>query len=37
MDKNLVELDADHPGFNDSEYRRRRDQIAHMALNHVAG
>lgn len=28
----LVELDADHPGFNDGEYRRRRDEIALSAM-----
>lgn len=27
----LVELDADHPGFLDAEYRRRRNEIAHAA------
>jgi phenylalanine-4-hydroxylase len=31
MAGHLVELDADHPGFNDPEYRRRRDEIAVMA------
>ena len=34
---NLVELDADHPGFNDRAYRRRRDEIAQLALRHDAG
>ena len=31
MDSYVVSLEADHPGFNDPEYRRRRDQIARLA------
>ncbi len=31
MTDNIVQLDADHPGFHDPEYRRRRDEIARMA------
>ena len=27
----IVELEADHPGFNDPEYRKRRDEIATLA------
>lgn len=30
----LVELDRDHPGFRDKGYRRRRDQIAAIALQY---
>jgi len=31
MTGHIVELDADHPGFSDPDYRRRRDEIAVMA------
>jgi len=30
----LVELDADHPGLNDPDYRRRRNQIARTAVDY---
>jgi phenylalanine-4-hydroxylase len=33
----LVALDADHPGFHDPEYRRRRNEIARAALEHREG
>jgi phenylalanine-4-hydroxylase len=33
----LVQLDADHPGFHDRDYRRRRDEIARAALEHREG
>jgi phenylalanine-4-hydroxylase len=33
----LVELDADHPGFHDGAYRRRRDEIARAALCYEDG
>jgi len=37
MRTSIVELDADHPGFNDQEYRRRRDEIALLAMRHRPG
>ena len=33
----LVALDADHPGFHDPVYRRRRDDIARAAIEHRDG
>src|ERR1700742_4777990 len=33
----LVELDADHPGFHDPHYRRRRNEIARAALEYRDG
>ena len=30
----IVQLDPDHPGFRDLEYRRRRNQIAQIALKY---
>lgn len=33
----LVALDADHPGFHDPEYRRRRNEIARLAIEHRPG
>lgn len=37
MRTELVELSADHPGFNDQEYRARRAEIAQLAMKHVPG
>jgi phenylalanine-4-hydroxylase len=33
----LVELDPDHPGFQDVVYRRRRNEIARIALDYCTG
>jgi phenylalanine-4-hydroxylase len=33
----LVELSADHPGFSDADYRRRRNEIAQLAIDYVDG
>jgi phenylalanine-4-hydroxylase len=35
--RDLVELDRDHPGFRDAEYRRRRNEIARIALEYEEG
>ena len=37
MDPHLIQLDRDHPGFRDPDYRRRRDAIARQAQAHQAG
>lgn len=37
MQRHLVELDAEHPGFRDSDYRERRDTIARLAMDHHEG
>jgi len=37
VDTLLVQLDRDHPGFRDIQYRERRDTIARIAQNHRAG
>jgi phenylalanine-4-hydroxylase len=33
----IVQLDPDHPGFRDSDYRARRNRIAEIALTYVEG
>jgi len=33
----IVQLDPDHPGFRDPEYRRRRNQIAQIAMKYQPG
>lgn len=33
----LVQLDPDHPGFRDPEYRARRNAIAEIAMNYKTG
>ena len=33
----LVQLDRDHPGFRDPEYRERRNTIARIALDYTGG
>jgi phenylalanine-4-hydroxylase len=35
--KNLVQLDRDHPGFRDADYRHRRDEIARLAMDYQDG
>src|SRR5205809_284137 len=33
----IVQLDPDHPGFRDRNYRKRRNQIAQLATNFQPG
>jgi phenylalanine-4-hydroxylase len=33
----IVQLDPDHPGFRDADYRARRNQIAQLAMNYQPG
>jgi phenylalanine-4-hydroxylase len=37
LEAHLVQLDRDHPGFRDLDYRRRRDAIARQANDHATG
>src|SRR5438874_9642233 len=38
VDRNdIVQLNPDHPGFRDPEYRRRRNQIAQIAMKYQPG
>ena len=38
LDRNaIVQLDPEHPGFRDAEYRARRNQIAQIALDYQPG
>ncbi|MDQ3907727.1 MAG: phenylalanine 4-monooxygenase [Acidobacteriota bacterium] len=38
LDRNsIVQLDPDHPGFRDADYRARRNRIARLALDYRAG
>ncbi|HXM33758.1 MAG TPA: phenylalanine 4-monooxygenase [Pyrinomonadaceae bacterium] len=38
LDRNtIVQLDPDHPGFRDHEYRARRNRIAEIALSYQSG
>jgi phenylalanine-4-hydroxylase len=37
MQHQLVQLEADHPGFHDGDYRRRRDEIAQLAFDYQEG
>ena len=33
----IVQLDPDHPGFRDQDYRKRRNQIAQIAMHYTPG
>src|SRR5258708_31675895 len=33
----IIQLDPDHPGFRDEEYRARRNRIAQIALSYQPG